>query len=206
MDWKTYEEVTKKIYEALGKEKGVSIECWGHDCKVKGNSDVDHQVDVLTSYSDGIHIYKTAIECKYWNETINKDIIMKVQAIVHDAKLNKGVIVSKLGFTPDAIKYAHQYNIGLVELREISDSDWEGRINKIILNFETLLPTIERMNFITDKNGELGKVTGDTVATFSILTPVGNITNVWDLVQKFQTELQSQKPNEKYKLLCFTKH
>ena len=106
LDWKKYAVVTKYIYETLGKESGVKIKGYGNGCKVKGKSGVSHQIDVLTSYSDGIHAYQTAIECKYWQEKINKDIVMKVAEIIEDAGINKGVIVSKKGFTEDGINYA----------------------------------------------------------------------------------------------------
>ncbi|MFH7001609.1 MULTISPECIES: restriction endonuclease [Flavobacterium] len=121
LDWKKYEVVTKYIYETLGKESGVKIKGYGNGCKVKGKSGVSHQIDVLTSYSDGIHAYQTAIECKYWQEKINKDIVMKVAEIIEDAGINKGVIVSKKGFTEDGINYAKYKNIGLVELREAEE-------------------------------------------------------------------------------------
>jgi len=71
MDWKTYEKLTKDIYERLGQKAGVKIVGWGNDLKVKGHSGVEHQIDVLTSHSDGIHSYLTDIECKYWKEKIN---------------------------------------------------------------------------------------------------------------------------------------
>ena len=123
LDWQTYEVVTKYIYEALGEKTGVKILGHGNNCKVLGKSGVQHQIDVLTSHTDGIHTYRTAIECKYWKDTVNKDIVMKVAAIIEDARINKGVIVSKEGYTQDAIAYASYRNIGLVELREIREED-----------------------------------------------------------------------------------
>ena len=84
MDWKHYEEVTKKIYETLGRESGVKIIGYGNQCIVRGKSGVVHQIDVLTAHSDGIHEYKTAIECKYWKDKVNKDIVMKVSEIIQD--------------------------------------------------------------------------------------------------------------------------
>ena len=126
LDWKQYETITKYIYETLGKESGVKVKCYGCSCKVTGKSGLSHQIDVLTTHSDGIHEYQTAIECKYWEEKINKDIVMKVSSIIEDASINKGVIVSKRGFTQDGIDYAKYKNIGLVELREIEGKDLEG--------------------------------------------------------------------------------
>lgn len=130
LDWKQYEAITKYIYETLGRQSGVTIKGYGSTCKVTGKSGVPHQIDVLTSHSDGVHEYQTAIECKYWKEKINKDIVMKVSGIIEDANINKGVIVSKSGFTQDGIDYAKHKSIGLVELREIEEKDLEGRPTK----------------------------------------------------------------------------
>ncbi len=68
LDWKKYESITKYIYETLGNESGVAIEGYGNNCKVEGKSGDNHQIDVLTKHSDGIHNYRTAIECKYWKK------------------------------------------------------------------------------------------------------------------------------------------
>jgi len=158
LDWKKYEYITKYIYETLGRESGVNIEGYGNNCRVKGISGVNHQIDVLTSHSDGIHIYKTAIECKYWKDKINKDIVMKVSEIIKDAGINKGVIVSKNGFTEDGISFAKYRNIGLVELREIEGKEWNGR--KRIFDIKTWIhrPEILRTAIdIVDKNKKEGE-------------------------------------------------
>ncbi len=131
LDWKTYESITKYIYETLGEKSGVKIKGYGNTCKVLGKSGVIHQIDVLASHSDGIHTYETAIECKYWKEKINKDIVMKVSEIIEDANINKGVIVSKNGFTQDGIDYAKYKNVGLVELREMNNEDLNGNSKEI---------------------------------------------------------------------------
>jgi len=145
MDWKQYEAVTKYIYETLGKDYGVKIVGHGNTCKVHGKSGVWHQIDVLSSHSNGVHIYKIAIECKYWDKSIDKDVIMKAAEIVEDAALSKGVIVSKLDFTQDATDYARYRNIGLVELREMKAKDWTDRPHVMILNSQRLHPEITRL-------------------------------------------------------------
>jgi len=126
LDWKIYESITRYIYETLGKQTGVKVIGHGNTCHVSGKSGITHQIDVLTEHSDGIHSYKTAIECKYWNKKVNKDIVMKISEIIEDASINKGVIVSKNGFTEDGLKYAKYRNIGLVELRELNKKDLQN--------------------------------------------------------------------------------
>ena len=135
-EWQSYEELVKDIYQALGKAAGVIIECWGPSCKVQGKSGVCHQIDVLTSHSDGIHTYRTAIECKDWNtEKVSKDPVMKLSEILDDANIEKGVLVSKAGFTPDAEKMAESKGICLIQLRKPEVSDWDGYIKEIPIEF-----------------------------------------------------------------------
>lgn len=197
MEWKEYEEITRYIYETLGETNGVKIECYGNNCKIIGKSTVQHQIDVLTSHSDGIHSYKTAVECKYWEQTINKDIIMKVAQIVEDAGLNKGVIVSKNGFTPDAISFAKYKNIGLVELREPNEDDCKGRIKNIQINMNMLLPQINGLEFLVSKELKSTLKQGLTRVEFlDIKKPNGVIENIEKYIKEFSNELCKKEENE----------
>ena len=129
--WQDYEEMVKDIYKALGQASGVTVECWGSSCKVEGPPGVFRQIDVLTRHSDGLHQYRTAISCKYWNKKVDISRVTEFVQIVHDAGLNKGVMVSKMGFTAPATAYAAIKNIGLVELRKPVDEDWDGYIREV---------------------------------------------------------------------------
>lgn len=190
LDWKKYESITRYIYETLGKESGVKIEGFGNNCKVKGKSGVNHQIDVLTQHSDGIHIYKTAIECKYWNDKINKDIVMKVSEIIEDAGINKGVIVSKNGFTPDGISFAKHRNIGLVELREIEEKDWEGRAKIFDIKSWVLRPEILSIAIDADEKTKLDKEVIE-VDKVKIELLDGNKIPFRDYVTTFKKELHN---------------
>jgi hypothetical protein len=152
MNWENYEEIVKSIYEKLGAEKGVRVICYGRDCNVTGKSGVSHQVDVLLEHSDGIHTYRTAVECKYWDTRRPKDDVTKLAEILEDAQIHKGVIVSKVGFTDDAEAFARYKNIDLVELRQPTDADWKGRVKDIHLNLICRVPitTDFRMDIVDD--------------------------------------------------------
>ncbi len=131
LDWKIYESITKYIYETLGKQSGVAVKGYGNDCKVTGKSGVSHQIDVITSHTEGSNTYETAIECKYRKEKVNKDVVMKLVQILEDTGISKGIIVSKSGFTSDGIQYAKHTNIAIVHLREYEDKDLQGSSTKI---------------------------------------------------------------------------
>ena len=131
VQWQDYEVLVKDIYEALGRASGVVIECWGSSCKVEAPPGVFHQIDVLTRHNDGLHQYRTAISCKKWNKKVGIPIVREFAQIVDDARLSKGVIVSRMGFTGPAKIYAESKDIGLVELRRPVDKDWDGYIREI---------------------------------------------------------------------------
>lgn len=199
MDWKEYEEITKHIYETIGKQNGVEIIGYGNNCKVKGKSGVEHQVDVLAKHSDGLHSYKTAIECKYWDKSINKDIVMKVAEIVEDSHLNKGVIVSKLGFTPNALNFAKYKNIGLIELREIKDEDWESRIKDIVIELNAQTAEIIGVELIVDPDTPSNLQQGShAVGSLSVQFPHGKIKKFADFVKEFQSEIYCKNEDEEF--------
>lgn len=116
LDWKKYESVTKYIYETLGKDFGVSIVSYGSSFKVTGRSGVKHQINVLTAQTNGLHTTQTAIECKYLNKKITKDVVFKLLGIINDAEIEKGIIVSRFGFTKEAVAQEKACNIKLLEV------------------------------------------------------------------------------------------
>lgn len=202
MEWQDYEEITKHIYATLGEVHGVKIEGHGKDCTVIGKSGVKHQIDVLTSHSDGIHSYRTMIECKYWDQNVNKDIIMKVAGIVEDARLNKGIIVSKNGFTHDAIKYAEYRNIGLVELRKPTDKDWNGRLKDIVIEVNMVLPTLTECLFLitpeTNPFTWMNSKLGMNVELLSIRNSNTPVKSIKECYSEFCNELSKKKEGETF--------
>ena len=147
MTWQSYEELVKDIYRELGKSVGVKVKCWGATCKVKGqNTGLSHQVDVLTTHTDGIHTYRTAIDCKYWNKRVSKGPVLELAGVLDDANLDKGVLVSKCGFTSGAKVLARTKNICLVQLREPRPSDWNGYVKTILGQINLIVDEIYDYN------------------------------------------------------------
>lgn len=147
-DWQNYEELTANLVEALGHTAGIKIVCRGANCMIRGKSGNLHQFDVLTSHSDGLISYRTAIECKLWNKKVNKDVVLKMHSIMNDTDIDKGVIVSNVGFTKDAMKSASHNNIALLELRKPTEEDWKGKIKNIEFQISWANPKITGVDLI----------------------------------------------------------
>ena len=142
LSWEDYEELAKDIYQALGKAHGVEIECWGRNCKVTGRSGEVYQIDVLTRHNSEGRTCRTGISCKYWNVKIGRDKVLEFFAIIDDAELTRGVMVSQMGFTRPAKNYAQHKGIGLVELRTPLDKDWDGYIRTVHGDVTLSLPPV----------------------------------------------------------------
>ena len=199
MNWQSYEEIVKDIYEKLG-ESNIEIICWGSGCRVEGKSGGSHQIDVLTSHSDGIHSYRTAIECKFWSKKVSKDAVAKLSSIIEDAGIEKGVIVSKSGFTPDAVRFARYKNIGLVELREPVDEDWKGRIRAIHIKMQVTAPVVYDCQIIEDNALSRGEDMQIDVPASDVFihAPNGDVTSLQELIDsRIKSEGKPREGEEK---------
>ncbi|WP_312824892.1 restriction endonuclease [Epilithonimonas sp.] len=200
LNWKTYESITKYIYETLKKEFKVNIEGYGNDCKIKGKSGVKHQIDVLISESNDVHSFRTAIECKYWNKKINKDTVMKLWAIMSDSDIEEGIIVSKKGYTNDAQQFANHYNIKLVQLQETGseDDDIQKELEFGILNLNVKSnlrrPMVLEISAKTI-NGDSIKLTEKQQYQIFIENHKGIKNKLSDAIMNFKNELHHEKPS-----------
>lgn len=153
LDWEEYEAITQYIYGALGAQQGINVRSYGRNCKIKGKSTVEHQIDVLTEQFDGERHSLTAIECKYWNKKVDKDVVMKLAKVMDDSGITSGIIVCKAGFTRDTLTFAEHEGIKLVQLWEAGEND--ANFNKIFeigtanINFNVMLsrPKITSIDF-----------------------------------------------------------
>jgi len=121
INWKDYEAITKYIYESLGAQYGIKVKGYGNNFNLEGKSGIKHQIDVLTEQFNGVKSFYTAIECKYWNKKVNKDVVMKLSKIMEDLNIEYGIIVGKSGFTKDTLKFAEHEGVKLVILKEIDE-------------------------------------------------------------------------------------
>lgn len=129
--WEDYEGLVGEVVAALGAASGVEIECSGRSCFVEGPPGSRHQVDVLFSLTDGMHRYRTAVSCRWRSEKVDVAHVREWALIVQEARLSKGVIFSRSGFTGDAVQLAESVNVALVELRNPTDEDWGDSITRV---------------------------------------------------------------------------
>jgi hypothetical protein len=133
-DWKDLQIKVKEIYESLGCDAKEDINVQGIRTK--------HQIDVFAVFNFGGQVYRTIIECKYWNSRVKKGQVGTLLGVIADIGAEKGVIVSKKGFQSGAREFARYTNISLVSYDELV-RDSEHFINKFKL--ESAIKRLEKM-------------------------------------------------------------
>jgi hypothetical protein len=78
-----------------------------------GRSGGPHEIDVLAEKSDALTTFRVAIECKAWQQPIEKDVVSKLHYIVGDLGLSKGIVVSLAGCRSGAERTADDLGIEL---------------------------------------------------------------------------------------------
>lgn len=79
----------------------------------EGRSGGRHEVDVLAETSDALATYRVAVECKAWQQPVEKEVIAKLQYVVGDLGLSKGIVVSLGGARSGAERTAADLGIDL---------------------------------------------------------------------------------------------
>ncbi len=80
---------------------------------LEGRSGGRHEIDVLAEKSDALTTYRVAVECKAWQQPIEKDVVSKLHYVISDLGLSKGIIVSLAGSRSGADRTAADLGIDL---------------------------------------------------------------------------------------------
>lgn len=140
-----YERLVAAVQKILEGNKSTVV----HDIRLRGESDVAHQIDVTVER--GNTKKRILIECKDFNisgEKVGLGIVRDFWGVIDDVHPDVALILSTEGFTEPAQKYAKAKGIGLRVLREYTAADDLERINKIHLTFEWSKAEDFRMNLI----------------------------------------------------------
>jgi hypothetical protein len=144
-----YERLAAMVFKALEK-KNVVI----HDLKLSGDDpEVKHQIDV-TIEIDGIKKTRL-IECKDFDiarDKVGLGIIRDFRSVLEDTKADEGIVISCIGFTEGARKYAKSKGIKLAVLRVVETVDLNGYLTKIRIGFVIQMPANPSANVAIPEN------------------------------------------------------
>lgn len=141
----TYEAFVESVYKAIleaerrqGKSASVTIE---RNKTIISKSGTPAEIDIYWEYQLAGITHKVAIECKNYNKNIDiprvRDFARKIE---HISGL-KGLMVTRKGFSENAITEASADNIDLLTIREYAAEDWDGYITHVNVQIHLVAPS-----------------------------------------------------------------
>jgi len=131
-----FEKLAESIFKKL--IKNPAYEKVEHNVKLEG-ADGERQIDVLiSSESFGIK-FKTIIECRDFKGKLSISSIDGFHSKLLDVKANKGVLISRKGFSSKAISKAKRLGISLCTADQTEEDGWQSLIDLPILIIELSL-------------------------------------------------------------------
>jgi len=141
-----FEQLTREVFARMEgiKQMGGSVT---HNVVLTGKSGTSHQVDVYAEFALGETRYKTIISCKDYSSPVKKSHVMELHDLLGEIPGQpRGVLVSRSGFQQGAINYAKHHGIGLYQLREKQEEDWDGLIKEIHMTMTFQVPRYDLKN------------------------------------------------------------
>jgi Restriction endonuclease len=146
-----YEKFVCDIQQFLLDAQGLETVKAQHNIVLKGVSSQGHQIDVYWEYRLAGITHRVALECKRHSTKVDLGIIRDFWGVLDDMPGLRGVVVSPVGFTSGAEKYAQSKGIGLKVIRQAQDADYDGRLKTIRINIHQRLPVILNLEIILDE-------------------------------------------------------
>ncbi|OIN98111.1 hypothetical protein AUJ66_01535 [Candidatus Desantisbacteria bacterium CG1_02_38_46] len=170
---KEHELIIMNVYTGLLKKyPGAKVE---FRKKIMGKSNTLKEIDVYTEIPIGPHTYKTAIEYKDYKNNIGIEKVQEFLGKLQDINIDKGILVTKSGYTEPAEKFAKEHGIDLIELRKPKEEDWEGRAKTIHVQMQIYYPEIFDIELKTDRRELVGKKMSGLANELIFVDENGNI-------------------------------
>jgi hypothetical protein len=120
-DWITFEKLTEDIFNKLSSNS--EFERIDRNVKLNGK-DGPRQIDILIRTEVCKIQILTIIECKDHNRKISVGAIDAFHSKLQDVNANKGIFITRLGYSSTAIKKAERLGITLCTAHEVLNEKW----------------------------------------------------------------------------------
>lgn len=180
-----FEKLAESIFNKL--VKNPLYEKVEHNVKLKG-ADGDRQIDVLVS-SESVGVkFLTIIECRDFHRKLSISNIDGFHSKLLDVNANKGIIISRKGFSTKAIAKAKRLGISLCTADETENDSWQSAIDLPILLEELCL---QEFNIkATHYPGLIGKLSKESILEINGINILELINEKW-MKAEFNIESKS---------------
>jgi len=102
---------------ALEQKVATLLRSMGYDVKtnviITGRSGARHELDVVGEKSDQLTTFRVAVECKAWEQPIEKDVVAKFSYVLGDIGMREGIVACLGGYRSGAEVAARELGVQL---------------------------------------------------------------------------------------------
>lgn len=130
-----YELLTKRLLESLGAQTIVETIELSPLKKFRGEkTGAQLTIDIWWQFRIGDRVDSLAFQCKDWAYPIKQEHVYAFKGVLDDLPGSpRGVMVTKTRYQKGARTVAKAHGITILELREPTEADWEGRVKDIYI-------------------------------------------------------------------------
>ncbi|MGL4473861.1 MAG: restriction endonuclease [Shewanella sp.] len=145
-----FEMLAERIFEEISRQHdGVSIR---RNVSMKG-IDGERQIDLLITSNFAGMEFRTIVECKDYNKKVDVKVIDGFHSVMQDVSANKGVVVSRKGFSSTAVTKAKRLGISLFSAHQANSEKWKFDLKLPMLLTEVKVTSVTANPTIRGKKG-----------------------------------------------------
>lgn len=156
---KKYEDMVHQVFSELKAVDSVKSIRLDKRQKIKDRNGIRREIDIIWEYEIALQKFLILIEAKDHSSPITITNIDAFLGKTNDIPGNpKLFFITKSGYQSGAKTKAEQHGIVLFEFRELTEKDLDGKIKKIVLQVNYLLPDTRFKRFIFDDEWNIQKL------------------------------------------------
>lgn len=147
-----YEKFVKSVYETFLANDGITANVEMHKV-IQGKSGAKHEIDVYWEFKVTGKTYKTAVECKHYNSTVEKGHVQEFWGKLNDIGDISGIMATKKGYQKGALTFGHFNKIEMLIIKEPAPADFtESTVLRVNINLNIRNPQIIKRDFQFDND------------------------------------------------------
>lgn len=127
-----------------------------HDLRLRGEVGVAHQIDAVV----GDEHKRILVEAKDYDRRVDLPVVRDFSAVVEDLQPDEAFVVTAIGYSDNAKRWAEAKRLTLALLRPPEEEDWGNLVKRIDLTMTMSAPSDPKVQWSIDPS-EAGRFEGD---------------------------------------------
>jgi hypothetical protein len=145
-----YELLTRRLLESIGAQTVVETIELTRLKKFRGQkTGTQLTIDIWWQFRIGNRMESLVFQCKDWASPIKQEHVYALRGVLDDLPGSpRAVMVTRTGYQRGARLVANAHGITILELREPTEADWDGRLKDIYITLVMARPHLQNFSLL----------------------------------------------------------